>query len=107
MNDEHKPAKCRNCGETIYWQRAKSGKSYPTNSPDDRKDFHNCQGKSAAAPSSPPAPPAPATKAAPPQPLGATLTERVEALESTTAALVRQVRALGARIPLGSEDIPF
>ena len=34
---------CRDCGQEIFWQTARSGKKYPTNS-EVRNDFHRCKG---------------------------------------------------------------
>jgi hypothetical protein len=91
-------SKCRQCGREIFWHKSKAGKNYPCNS-EDRKDFHQCQ--TSAAPAT-----APATKAAP-QSLETTTDERLEALESTVAALARQVKQLGSRLPITDADIPW
>ena len=91
-------AQCRKCGAEIHWHKSKSGKSYPTDSAIDRTAFHKCDG----APSSP----QPKAQAAL-EPIEATLSELVEALESTVAGLVRRLKEFEGRVPVGDQDIPW
>jgi hypothetical protein len=102
MTDQATSSKCRQCGGEIFWHKAKSGKFYPADSATDRRAFHECDG-AAPTPSAalrPAAAPAPA-------PLGASLSERVDALEATVSALVRQLREVGSRVPIDNRDVPF
>jgi hypothetical protein len=97
-------SQCRQCGGQIFWHKSKAGKPYPCDS-DDRRDFHKCVPTETR--STPPSAPRPATSPAPRPLLEATPLERLHALELTVAGLVQQVRQLGARLPISSQDVAF
>jgi len=94
---ERNPSPCRKCGKTIYWHRAQSGKNYPCDSPTDRRAFHKCEALPADTPAKP---------IIPDYFLG-TVEERIAALEKQIAQLTRMVQELGARQPIGDEDVGF
>jgi hypothetical protein len=103
-------SKCRSCGQEIYWHRAKSGKNYPTNSADNRRDFHQCRNASSSAPSNTQARPVTITNAAPvadSSPLEATVEERVSHLEKQIREMYRLYRELQAKIPITQSDVGF
>ena len=88
---EHTGSPCRGCGQTIYWHKSKAGKNYPTNSADDRRDFHQC----------------PALQTVPQvTPVGPTLAERVAALEGQMMERVTrlELEVLKLRKRLGVVD---
>ena len=90
---DHPGTACRTCGNTIYFHRSKTGKSYPTDSPTDRRDFHKCVPRVVTQPA--------------PQQLEATTKERIEALELSVAQLRRMLLEMQQKVPIGAEDIPF
>jgi len=92
-------SECRKCKQPIFWHLStRTGKRYPTDSPDDRKAFHKCEG---------PAQPKPVEKAplTPSYFLEATLEERVASLETQVARLTTAVKAVESRQPITAEDV--
>lgn len=99
---EHPGKPCRRCGETIYWHKSKSGKNYPSNSADDRRDFHDCPGRRHTAPA-----PAPATVERRPVQIETTTEERIQALEEQVSQLHRMFKELRQGVPIGDSDVPW
>jgi hypothetical protein len=105
---EHKASECRNCGQTIYWHRAKSGKNYPTNSPTDRRAFHQCNSATPPAPAKPAPPTPPPPKVA--ELMQPTLEERVAWLEKEVRALRNQQQRssqIAEQNPITDNDLPW
>jgi hypothetical protein len=91
---------CRKCGKPIYWHKSKTGKNYPCDSATDRRDFHKCEAsQQQSAPS--PTPPTPTFDSEP------TVEQRLRHLEEQVRSLVRTVKAVEARQPIGDSDVPI
>lgn len=123
---EHTGTPCRNCGETIYWHKSRSGKNYPTNSSDNRRDFHECPGRPSRSGTTNTITPAKAaterraglaqlsqilenstrTCAAKVQ-LEATTEDRVAALEQQVSQLNRMFSELRQEMPIIDSDVGF
>jgi hypothetical protein len=99
---DHTSRQCNRCNRPIYWHRSKTGRNYPTDSPTDRRAFHECTGPA-------PAPLRPQTMAPAraPEPLEATMEERVAHLEQTVAKLVLRFSEAEKQRPIGWDDVGF
>jgi len=93
-------SECHKCRKPIFWHKSQAGKNYPTDSPTDRKAFHQCG--PAQQPAKNPEPLTPDYFDLEP-----TVEERVAALEKQLAALVRTVKAVQNRQPITAEDVGF
>jgi hypothetical protein len=97
---------CRKCGKPIYWHRsARTGNSYPCDSPTDRRAFHRC-GESNAQSMQPNNVEKPITPE-PPEPFGPTIEERLSALENLVSRLSSVVNQISGRQPITDQDVPF
>jgi len=97
-------SECRKCNKEIYWHlSSRTGKRYPTDSPDDRKAFHKCVETAQPKPTPSPKP----IEQAPLTPsyfLEPTLEERVASLETQVSRLTTAVKAVEAR-QITAEDV--
>src|SRR5215469_18049047 len=95
---QRNPYPCRKCGQQIFWHKAASGKNYPTDSPTDRKAFHQCEAAQQSAKPAPAPIPKPITPTYfSPEP---SIEERVAHLEEQVKNLTRTVKAVEARQPI-------
>ena len=99
---EHKQHQCRKCGQRIFWHKAQSGKFYPGNDANNRKDFHKCVGPAAQKPD-----PTPKPQPLTPSYFEPSIEQRVEHIEKQLAALVRTVQEVHRRQPITAEDVGF
>lgn len=89
---------CRKCGKTIFWHKsAKTGKSYPTDLPSDRRAFHKCIASPAEVEKPPLAP----------NYFEPTLDQRVDALEKQVSQLSQTLREVQSRQPITGSDVGF
>lgn len=96
---------CNRCGKPIFWfKSARTGNSYPCDSPSDKRSFHKC---SESRPQSPQPQPTKADKPLQPDYFQASLEERVANLENLVARLSSAVNEISRRQPVSDSDIPF
>ena len=94
-------SECRKCHNPIFWHKSRrTGKSYPTDSPTDRRAFHKCTGSEE---SPKPKGPAPIT----PSYFEPSIEERLTAVEQQVGDLVRAIRVVEARQPIDGQDVGF
>jgi hypothetical protein len=92
---------CRKCVAQIFWHKSeRTGKFYPCDSADDRRDFHKCAGAQTQKPTAE----KPVAPDFDPEP---SLELRVAHLEQIVNNLIRTVKAVEARQPIDDQDVAF